>query len=48
MWISSASEKNTFAYDKTIEMLELSIIDPHNVFIWGFDYRVPIKSGLLS
>ena len=48
MWISSASEKNTFAYDKTIEMLELSIIDPHNAFIWGFDYQVPIKCGLLS
>ena len=48
MWISSASDKNTFAYDKTIEMMELSIINPDNVFIWGFDYRVPIKTGLLS
>lgn len=48
MWISSASDKNTFAYDKTIEMLELSIINPHNAFIWGFDYRVPVQTGLLS
>lgn len=48
MWISSASDKNTFAYDKTIEMLELSIINPDNAFIWGFDYRVPVKTGLLS
>lgn len=48
MWISSASDKNTFAYDKTIEMLELSIIFPERVFLWGFDYRVPIKTGLLS
>lgn len=48
MWISSASDKNTFAYDKTIEMLELAIINPKNVFIWGFDYRVPVKTGLLS
>ena len=48
MWISSASDKNTFAYDKTIEMLELSIINPSSVFLWGFDYRVPIKAGLLS
>ena len=48
MWISSASDKNTFAYDKTIEILELSIIDPDNVFTWGFDYRVPVKTGLLS
>lgn len=48
MWISSASDKNTFAYDKTIEMMELAIINPHNTFIWGFDYQVPIKAGLLS
>lgn len=48
MWISSASDKNTFAYDKTIEMMELAIIDPDDVFIWGFDYRVPVFTGLLS
>ena len=48
LWISSASDKNTFAYDKTIELLELSVIDPNNAFIWGFDYQVPVKTGLLS
>ena len=48
MWISSASDKNTFSYDKTIEMLELSIINPDNAFIWGFDYRIPVQTGLLS
>lgn len=48
MWISSASDKNTFAYDKTIELMELAIINPDNVFIWGFDYRVPVFTGLLS
>lgn len=48
MWISSASDKNTFAYDKTIEMLELSIINPENAFLWGFTYRIPVQTGLLS
>ena len=48
MWISSASDKNTFAYDKTIELMELAIINPDNVFCWGFDYRVPVFTGLLS
>lgn len=48
MWISSASDKNTFAYDKTIEMMELAIINPKQTFIWGMDYRVPVKTGLLS
>lgn len=48
MWISSASDKNTFCYDKTIELMELAIINPDNVFCWGFDYRVPVFTGLLS
>lgn len=47
-WISSASDKNTFCYDKTIEMLESAIINPNKNFIMGFDYRVPIVAGLLS
>lgn len=48
LWISSASEKNTFCYDKTIEMMEQQIINPKNTFMWGFDYRIPVLTGLLS
>ena len=48
MWITSASDKNTFCYDKTIELMELAIINPDKVFCWGFDYRVPVYTGLLS
>lgn len=48
MWITSASDKNTFCYDKTIELLELATINPNNVFIWGFDYKIPVQTGLLS
>ena len=48
LWISSASDKNTFAYDKTIELMELAILQPEKVFCWGFDYRVPVYTGLLS
>ena len=48
LWITSASDKNTFCYDKTIEMMELSIIRPSQIFCWGFDYRIPVLTGLLS
>lgn len=48
LWISSASEKNTFCYDKTIELLEQSIINPAQTFCFSFDYRIPILTGLLS
>lgn len=47
IWISSASDKNTYCYDKTIELLELSILNPNKAFIMGCDYRVPMKCGLL-
>lgn len=48
LWISSASDKNTFCYDKTIEMFEKSIIQPSSCLTWGFDYRVPIVAGIIS
>ena len=48
LWITSASEKNTFCYDKTIEMMEQAILRPSKVFCWGFDYRIPVLTGLLS
>ena len=48
LWITSASEKNTFCYDKTIEMMEQAILRPSKVFCWGFDYRIPVITGLLS
>jgi hypothetical protein len=48
LWISSASEKNTFCYDKTIELFEQSVINPNNTFFFGFDYRIPVLTGLLS
>lgn len=47
LWMSSASDKNTYCYDKAIEMLELSIINPSKAMIMGFDYRIPVMHGLL-
>lgn len=48
LWITSAAEKNTFCYDKTIELFEESVIQPSKYFVWGFDYRIPVLTGLLS
>lgn len=48
LWITSASEKNTFCYDKTVELYEQQIINPSKTFVWGFDYRIPVLTGMLS
>lgn len=48
IWITSAGAKNTFAYDKMIELLTLSIMFPSRAFYWGCDYRIPVMHGLLD
>lgn len=46
--VTSAGSKMSFAYDKLIDMFELSIINPEEAFVFGCDYRVPVLHGLLS
>lgn len=48
LFMTSAGTKSTYAYDKQIEVLEMSIIDPKNYFVFGCDYRLPVKHGLLD
>ena len=47
-YMTSAGQKNTYAYQKLIETLELEIITPKSAFVWGCDYRVPMQAGLLD
>lgn len=46
-YMTSAGSKATFAYEKLIETLQTEVIDPSQAFVWGCDYRVPMKCGLL-
>ena len=48
IFMTSAGVKTSFAYIKLIDMLEDSIIDPDNAFVFGCDYRVPVMHGLLD
>ena len=47
-FMTSAGQKNSYAYQKLIEILELEIITPRSAFVWGCDYRVPMQVGLLD
>ena len=47
-YMTSAGQKNSYAYQKLIEILVLEIITPRSAFVWGCDYRVPIHFGLLD
>lgn len=47
-YITTAGYKNTFAYDKLIQILVQSIINPNKAMIMGGTYRVPVLVGLLD
>jgi len=47
-YMTSAGQRNSFAYQKLIECFENGIINPKSSFVWGCDYRVPMMHGLLD
>lgn len=48
IYITTAGWKNSFAYDKLIELLIQSIIEPDMVMIMGGTYQTPVTEGLLN
>lgn len=48
LYMTSASQKSTYSYEKLIELFELSIINPKQAFVWGCSYQVPMLHNLIS
>ena len=48
IFITTAGYKNTFAYEKLIELLVESVLNPEEVMIIGGTYKTPVAEGLLS
>lgn len=48
IYMTSAGSKSTYAYAVLIDLLEDAIINPKGTFVFGCDYRVPMKHGLLT
>ena len=48
IYITTAGWKNSFAYEKLIELLIRSIIESNEVMILGGTYETPVAEGLLS
>lgn len=46
IFITTAGYKNSFAYQKLIEFLVMSIINPDEVAILGGTYKIPVLEGL--
>lgn len=47
-FITTAGWKNSFAYDKLIDMLINSVLDPKHYMIMGGTFETPVKEGLLE
>ena len=48
IYITTAGWKNSFAYDKLVELLVQSIIEPSQVMVIGGTYETPVTEGLLD
>ena len=48
VYITSAGSKNTFAYERLIELLIMECVDPTQAFVWGSSYELPVYYGLLD
>lgn len=35
-------------YQQLVELIIMAVLRPEEYFIWGVDYRVPVKYGLLD
>ena len=46
VYITTAGYKNSFSYDKLIQLLVRMVIEPEKAFIMGGTYRIPILLGL--
>lgn len=48
VYVTTSGYQGTFAYDKFIETLLMTAIDPDNYFAMGLSYRIPMMHGLLQ
>ena len=48
IYITTAGQKNSFAYDKLVELLIQSVIEPNEVMVIGGTYETPVTEGLLD
>lgn len=48
LYMTSAGVKSSYAYERLIDLFEMSIINPKQAFVWGCDYRIPVLHGLLD
>ncbi len=47
-YVTTAGYQGTFAYNKNLEILCKSVLDPDRAMVIGWGYETPVRSGLLT
>ena len=47
-YVTTAGPKTTYAYERLIEIVTMSILKPESAFVWGGSYHIPVHHGLLD
>lgn len=48
VYITTAGSKTCFMYSKLVELVVNSILRPNEFYVFGMDYRVPVRYGLIT
>ena len=48
IYVTTAGWKNSFAYEKLIQLLIQQIIEPTEAFVMGGSWRIPVMEKLLK
>lgn len=48
VYITTAGYKNSFAYDKLMELMCMSVARPNKAIVLGGSWRVPVSEGMLD
>lgn len=48
VYVGSAGERSSWAYQKNMEILATSAVNPKKAISWGGDYKIPVYYGLLD
>jgi hypothetical protein len=48
IYVTTAGSKTTYAYERLIEIVVMSVLKPESAFVWGGSYHIPVYHELLD
>lgn len=48
IYVTTAGPKTTYAYERLVEIVVMSVLKPESAFVWGGSYHIPVYHELLD